>query len=166
MGELCEVVTFLGFTLLLGVPTARSLSNVLLACGALPGVIWPATAAGGFFFGELGSFFVLELFGGAKAPAFVLCGKRDGTLSMLLMLPTSRTERLQRKCQPRAAPKRLSVALFVITKRRKHETRTARENRSVGGLALIASQPNLPYRADLALCAYTTDRSKAARCPP
>ena len=94
MGELCEVVTFLGFTLLLGVPTARSLNNVLLACGALPGVIWPATAAGGFFFGELGSFFVLELFGGAKAPAFVLCGKRDGTLSMLLMLPTSRTERV------------------------------------------------------------------------
>ena len=50
--------------------------------------------SGGFFFGELGSFFVLELFGGAKAPAFVLCGKRDGTLSMLLMLPTSRTERV------------------------------------------------------------------------
>ena len=126
MGELCEVVTFLGFTLLLGVPTARSLNNVLLACGALPGVIWPATAAGGFFFGELGSFFVLELFGGAKAPAFVLCGKRDGTLSMLLMLPTSRTERLQRKClQPRACTRRNGSLLLFSSSRRDANTRRA-----------------------------------------
>ena len=117
MGELCEVVTFLGFTLLLGVPTARSLNNVLLACGALPGVIWPATAAGGFFFGELGSFFVLELFGGAKAPAFVLCGKRDGTLSMLLMLPTSRTEKVAAQVSPaRRAETALCCLCFVISR--------------------------------------------------
>ena len=120
----------LGFTLLLGVPTARSLSNVLLACGALPGVIWPATAAGGFFFGELGSFFVLELFGGAKAPAFVLCGKRDGTLSMLLMLPTSRTER--RSASVSRALARAETALLLFrhpSSRRGAQTRDAHRPR-------------------------------------
>ena len=130
MGELCEVVTFLGFTLLLGVPTARSLNNVLLACGALPGVIWPATAAGGFFFGELGSFFVLELFGGAKAPAFVLCGKRDGTLSMLLMLPTSRTESCSASVSRALARAETALCCSVSSSVEETQTRDAhrREN--------------------------------------